>query len=100
MTLAKRLVDAIADLARDLGPLTANQLRLTMYHQDSEDLPTEAEIEATLASLASPLMGAITGNKDAGYVLACSPAVTAHRLGILGATLTRDEDLDPGNAGD
>lgn len=59
VNLAKRLVDAIGDLGRDLGPLTANQLRLTMYHQDSEDLPTEADIEAMLASLASPLMGAI-----------------------------------------
>lgn len=97
VTLAKRLVDAIADLARDLGPLTANQLRLTMYHQDSEDLPTETEIEAMLASLASPLLGAITGNPDTGYVLACSPVVTARRLGILGATLTRNEDLDPDN---
>ena len=100
VALAKRLIDAIADLARDLGPLTANQLRLTMYHQDSEDLPTEAEIAATLASLASPLMGAIAGNRDTGYVLACSPAVTAHRLSILGDTLKRDEDLDPGAAGD
>ena len=98
VTLAKRLVDAISDLAPDLGPLTANQLRLTMYHQDSEDLPTEAEIEAMLTSLASPLMGAIAGNQDAGYVLACSPVVTAHRLSILAATLTRDEDLEPGNA--
>ena len=96
VTLAKRLVDAMADLARDLGPLTANQLRLTMYHQDSEDLPTEAEIQAMLASLASPLMGAIAGNPDTGYVLACSPVVTAHRLSILGATLTHDPDLDPG----
>lgn len=97
VTLAKRLVDAIANLARDLGPLTANQLRLTMYHQDSEDLPTEAEIQAMLASLASPLMGAIAGNPDTGYVLACSPVVIAHRLGILGATLTPDPDLDPGD---
>ena len=97
VTLAKRLVDAIADLARDLGPLTANQLRLTMYHQDSEDLPTQAEIEAMLAALASPLMGAIAGNPDNGYVLACSPAVTAHRLGILGASLTRDSVSDTGN---
>ena len=97
VTLAQRLVDAIADLARDLGPLTANQLRLTMYHQDSEDLPTQAEIEAMLAALASPLMGAIAGNPDTGYVLACSPAVTAHRLGILGASLTRDSASDTGN---
>lgn len=89
VTLAKRLVDAIADLARDLGPLTASQLRLTMYHQDSGDLSTQAEIEAMLAALASPLVGAIAGNPDTGYVLACSPAVTAHQLSILGATLTQ-----------
>ena len=97
VTLAKRLVDAISDLARDLGPLTASQLRLTMYHQDSEDLPAEAEIKSMLESLASPLVGAITGDQDTGYVLACSPAVTAHRLGILGATLTHDSEPDIDN---
>ena len=97
VTLAKRLIDAIADLARDLGPLTASELRLTMYHQDSEDLPTQAEIETMLAALASPLVGAIVGDPHTGYVLACSPAVTASRLGILGSTLTHHSNSDPGN---
>ncbi len=97
VTLAKRLIDAIAALARDLGPLTASELRLTMYHQDSEDLPTQEEIEAMLAALASPLMGAIVGDSHTGYVLACSPGVTAHRLAILGSTLTHHSDSNPGN---
>ena len=99
VALPKRLIDAIANLARDLGPLTESHLRLTMYNQDSEDFPAEAEIRSMLESLASPLVGAITGDQETGYVLACSPAVTAHRLGILGATLTHDPkpgiDNDP-----
>lgn len=97
VTLAKRLVDAIANLALDFGPLTASELRLTMYHQDSEDLPTQAEIETMLASLASPLVGAIAGTHDTGFVLACSPVVTAHRLGILSTILTRNSDLNTDN---
>ncbi|MCQ3808516.1 MAG: hypothetical protein KTV16_14795, partial [Acidimicrobiia bacterium] len=97
VALAKRLIDAIADLAQALGPLTANQLRLTMYHQDSEDLPTQAEVETTLAALANPLVGAIVGDPHTGYVLACSPIVTASRLGILGSTLTHHTDSDPDN---
>ena len=88
MALGKRLVDAIADLAQDLGPLTASKLQLTMYHQDPEDLPTEEEIEAVLASLVSPLVRAIEGQPSTGYVLASSPAVTAERLRILGETLS------------
>lgn len=86
--LAKRLLDSVADLTRDLGPLTASQLRLTMDHQDREDLPTEAEIGEVLVSLSSPLVRALEGNPDHGYVLACSPAVTAERLRILGEALS------------
>ena len=88
VALAQRLLHAMADLTRDLGPLTASQLLLTMYHQDREDLPTRAEIDEVLVSLASPLVGAIQGDPDKGYVVACSPAVTAERLRILGEALS------------
>jgi len=88
VALSRRLLDAMADLTRDLGPLTASQLLLTMYHQDRDDLPTAADIDEVLASLASPLVGAIQGEAATGYVLACSPTVTAERLQILGEALS------------
>ena len=89
-TLAKRLVNALAEEAQTLGPMTAAGLRISMHHRRSEDLPTEEEIGAVLSALASPLVGAIQGDPDRGYVLACSPAVIAARLRILGEALTAD----------
>ncbi len=55
------------------------------------------EIEQILMTLASPLVDAIRGNSETGYLLACSPEVTAHRLAVFGAALTRDSISDTGN---
>ena len=60
------------------------------------NVATEEEIQAVLASLASPLVGAIAGDSDSGYVLACSPTVTADRLRVLGDVLSGDSDSDRG----
>ena len=88
-SLAKRLVIALAEEAQTLGPMTAAGLRISMHHRQSEaDLPTEEEIGAVLLSLASPLVGAIQGDPRDGYVLACSPAVVAERLLVLGEALS------------
>ena len=88
VSLAKWLVEVLAEDTRTLGPMTATGLRISMHHRRSEELPTGEEIEAVLASLASPLVGAIQGDPDNGYVLACSPVVTAERLRILGTVLS------------
>lgn len=88
MALAKRLLDAIGDEAEHLGPRTARDLLGRLYRDGGAPDTTEPQIRDLLASLASPLVGAIHGDPESGYVLACSPAVTAERLRILGEALS------------
>lgn len=49
---------------------------------------TEAEFQSVLDTLASPLVGAIQGTREKGYVLATDPEVTQLRLTLLGEELT------------
>ena len=88
MALAKRLLDAIGDEAEHLGPRTARDLLGRLYRDGGAPDTTEPQIRDLLESLASPLVGAIHGDPESGYVLACSPAVTAERLHILGEALS------------
>ena len=92
---AKRILEAVADPRfANLRPLNADKLQ-GLLSQDNEAVPAQSEIEATLESLASPLIRAIEEDNENGYVLTCSPAVTAHRLRILGAALADDERMGP-----
>lgn len=88
VALAKRLLYAIGDEAEHLGPRTARDLLGRLYRDEGAPAATEPQVRDLLASLASPLVDAIQGNPDSGYVLSCSPAVTAERLRILGEALT------------
>ena len=88
--LAKRLLDAIGDEAEHLGPRTARDLLGRLYRDEGTPAATEPEIRDILASLASPLVNAIQGDPESGYVLSCSPTVTAERLRILGEALAAD----------
>ena len=88
--LAGRLLGAIGEDAERFGPVIARDLHRALARDDGNILATEAEIQGLLTTLASPLVGAIQGNADVGYVLACSPTVTAERLRILGAALAAD----------
>lgn len=88
MELAKWLLDAIGEEAEYLGPRTARDLHGRLYRDEGANVAAEPEIQDMLQSLASPLLGAIAGDSDRGYVLACSPAVTAERLRLLGEALT------------
>ena len=85
--LAKWLLAAIGEEAEDLGPRTARDLHGRHYRDEGADVATELEIQDVLHSLASALLGAIEGDSDRGYVLACSPTVTAERLRVLGDIL-------------
>ena len=85
--LAKWLLAAIGEEAEDLGPRTARDLHGRLYRDEGADVATELEIQDVLHSLASALLGAIEGDSDRGYVLACSPTVTAERLRVLGDVL-------------
>lgn len=88
--LAKRLLDAIGDEAEHLGPRTARDLLGRLYRDEGTPAATEPEIRDILESLASPLVNAIQGDPESGYVLSCSPTVTADRLRILGEVLAAD----------
>lgn len=95
MELAKWLLDAIGEEAEYLGPRTARDLHGRLYRDEGADVAAEPEIQDMLQSLASPLLGAIAGDSDRGYVLACSPAVTAERLRLLGEALTTGSTASP-----
>ena len=91
MELAKWLLGAIGEEAEYLGPRTARDLHGRLYRDEGANVAAEPEIQDMLQSLASPLLGAIAGDSDRGYVLACSPAVTAEAFAVplvlLGATV-------------
>ena len=87
MALAKRLPDAIGDEAEHLGPRTARDLLGRLYRDEGTPAATESQLRDMLASLASPLVGAIQGDPEHGYELSCSPTVTAARLRVLGEVL-------------
>ena len=95
MELAKWLLDAIGEEAEYLGPRTARDLHGRLYRDEGANVAAEPEIQDMLQSLASPLLGAIAGDSDRGYVLACSPAVTAERLRLLGEALTTGSTASP-----
>ena len=90
LMLSKWILDAIGDEAEHLGSRTARDLHGRLYRDAVVPAVTEDEIQDLLGTLASPLVGAISGDLDNGYVLACSLAVTTERLRILGEALVAD----------
>ena len=90
VALARRLLDVIGEEAERFGPVIARDLHRGLARDEGDIVATESEIQSLLHTLASPLVGAIQGDAEAGYVPACSPAVTAERLRILGAVLSDD----------
>lgn len=80
--LAVEICDKLAERTGTFGPLTASQL---MVMVDQPDKPSsEQEIQQTLDTLASPLVGAVQGTASTGYVLATAPRVIQQRLQQLG----------------
>lgn len=85
--LAVELCEKLAERTGAFGPLTASQL---MVMVDQPDKPSsEQEIQQTLDTLASPLVGAVQGTASAGYVLATAPRVIQQRLQQLGEQLAQ-----------
>lgn len=80
--LAVELCEKLAERTGTFGPLTASQLMVMI---DQPDKPSsEQEIQQTLDTLASPLVGAVQGTASTGYVLATAPRVIQQRLKQLG----------------
>ena len=88
VALAKRLLDAIGSDGEHLGPRLARDLHGRLYVDTGTIVATQDEIQDLLDTLASPIVGAIHGDRESGYVLSCSPTVTAERLRILGKALS------------
>lgn len=84
--LAAELCEKLAERTSTFGPLTASQLMVML---DQPDKPSSGqEIQQVLDTLASPLIGAIQGSAETGYVLATAPRVIQQRLQQLGNQLT------------
>ncbi len=85
--LAVELCEKLAERTGTFGPLTASQLMVMI---DQPDKPSsEQEIQQTLDTLASPLVGAVQGTASTGYVLATAPRVIQQRLKQLGEQIAR-----------
>jgi len=84
---AAEICRELADRGDRLGYHTARDLRMVLSQ------PDEAMIQSVLGGLANPLVGAIHGDPEKGYVLATDPTVTQLRLTLLGEELA---ELEPG----
>ncbi|MYB46061.1 MAG: hypothetical protein F4X74_14160 [Acidimicrobiia bacterium] len=82
---AAEICRELADRGHRLGYHTARDLRMVLSQ------PNEGMIQSVLDAVASPLVGAIQGNPQKGYVLATDPSVTQRRLALLGKELTGTE---------
>ena len=85
--LAAELLATLVDQTSETGPLTARDLWLLLRNHPSAKTSSQQEIQQVLDTLASPLVGAIQGTADKGYVLATAPRVIQQRLQQLGDLL-------------
>ena len=82
--LAGEICGQLAERTKAFGPIGAAQLQMVLNQ------PTDTgEIQQVLDTLANPLVGAIQGTADKGYVLATAPRVIQQRLQLLGDQLAR-----------
>ena len=84
-------VQAIGELQGQLGALSVDSLRVALLGR-MPSTPDKESIGEMLDVLASPLIGAVEGSPQAGYVLACSPSITANRLRVFASVLTPGDD--------
>ena len=93
--LAAELTSTLAGQTSDTGPLTARDLWLLLMNSPSSQTSSPKEIQQLLDVMSNPLIGAIQGTADQGYVVATAPRVTQQRLHQLGdhlATLEASQD--------
>lgn len=96
-------LDERAETAERLRALAASICRILAEKWDTHGYLTaqhlwallpqanELRIQSVLDTLASPLVGAIQGNREKGYVLATDPKVTQLRLALFGEELASPE---------
>ena len=83
--LAAEICRTLANRWDKVGYHTARDLWMLLPHAN------EGMVQSVLDTLANPLVGAIQGDREKGYVLATDPNVTQRRLALLGGDLTGTE---------
>ena len=87
--LAASACEVLSKRSPSMGRLTARDIWLILS-SDSETDATQEDLQLLLDTLASPLVNAVEGTKEVGYMLASSPATARRRLTLLGRALDAD----------
>ena len=91
--LSGRVCNILADKCPTFGRLTARDLWLMLASPESGDSTSIEEIQDLLSMLGHPLVAAVEGSPEKGYVLATDLKVTRLRLELLAAQLGASGDL-------
>ena len=88
VTLAAAVCDAIRDRSVIFGRLSARDLFLILSGQAIAEGTTEDELQATLDTLASPLLAVLDGSRDDGYRVTTSSEVARRRVETVAQQLS------------
>ena len=78
--LTKAVLDVLSERCMNVGALKARELWIILEPDEVAGGSSEKEIQGLLYMLAHPLVRAIDGDADSGYVPSSRPAVTRMRL--------------------
>lgn len=92
-TLVGTICDLLDNLCTNMGRLKARDLWVILETAETGQICDEAEIQRLLDILASPLIHAIDGDEESGYVPASTLATTRIRLGRLDLSLSAEDHL-------
>lgn len=87
LNTATATVRLLSQWSLRLGSLTARDLWVMLEREGKAEGVSEAEVQGLLNMLAHPLVRALDGDPDEGYVLSSKLAVTRMRLERLGASV-------------
>jgi len=90
ITLAATVCDAIRGRSEVFGRLTARDLFLILAGQSVAEGTTEAELQALLDTLASPLLGVLHGSNSDGYRVTTSADVSKRRIEVVAQQLSTE----------
>ncbi len=91
--LTEAILNVLSERSMTVGALRARDLWLMMLERgDLAEVSSEDEIQDLLDVLGHPLVRAVDGDAENGYVLSSKPAVTRMRLEHLAAAIAPESD--------
>ena len=91
--LVTAVVNVLSERCKVVGPLRARDLWLIMLERgEVAEGSSKDEIQSLLGMLAHPLVRAVDGDAENGYVLSSKPAVTRMRLQHLAEAIALETD--------